>query len=187
MVDDIGFSDIGCYGGEVVTPNLDSLAADGLRFTQFYNCSKCETTRSTLLSGKYYPVKNTQLENCITIPEGLKSAGDKTMMTGKWHVGGTPNGRGFEKYFGHLSGACNFFLQVMTRFASTRKCSKFPKPVFIPPTQTRTTQFDFLTKPKKNRPTNRSFHTSPTTSRTTRSKLPRRGVEVPRQVQNRLG
>ena len=110
MVDDMGFSDIGCYGGEVITPNLDSLAANGLRFTQFYNCAKCETTRSTLLSGKYYPeVQNTQLKNCITIPEGLKSAGYKTMMTGKWHVKGTPNGRGFEKYFGHLSGACNFF------------------------------------------------------------------------------
>ena len=110
MVDDMGFSDIGCYGGEVITPNLDSLAASGLRFTQFYNCAKCETTRATMLSGKYYPeVGKTKMTNCITIAEGLKSAGYRTLMTGKWHINGTPNGRGFEKFFGHLSGACNFF------------------------------------------------------------------------------
>ncbi|MFT5130272.1 MAG: arylsulfatase A-like enzyme, partial [Rhodothermales bacterium] len=51
MVDDMGYSDIGCYGGEVETPNLDSLAAGGLRFTQFYNCAKCAQTRATLLTG----------------------------------------------------------------------------------------------------------------------------------------
>lgn len=111
MVDDMGFSDIGCYGGEVKTPNLDSLASSGLRFTQFYNCAKCETTRTTLLSGKYYPeVNKTKLENCITIAEGLKSAGYTTLMTGKWHLESTPNQRGFDQFFGHLSGACNFFL-----------------------------------------------------------------------------
>ena len=110
MVDDMGFSDLGCYGGEIETPNLDSLAKDGLRFTQFYNCAKCETTRATLLSGKYYPeVGNTALKNCITIAEGMKSAGYKTIMTGKWHVQSTPNERGFDQYFGHLSGATNFF------------------------------------------------------------------------------
>ena len=110
MVDDMGFSDIGCYGGDVNTPNLDSLASSGLRFTQFYNCAKCETTRTTLLSGKYYPeVNKTELDNCITIAEGLKGAGYKTMMTGKWHLKSTPTERGFDQYFGHLSGACNFF------------------------------------------------------------------------------
>lgn len=110
MVDDMGFSDLGCYGGEVMTPNLDQLAASGIRFTQFYNCAKCETTRTTLLSGKYYPeVNKTNLDNCITIAEGLKSAGYSTLMTGKWHLKGTPNQRGFDQYFGHLSGACNFF------------------------------------------------------------------------------
>jgi len=110
MVDDMGFSDLGCYGGEVETPNLDSLATRGLRFTQFYNCAKCETTRATLLSGKYYPeVGNTRMNNCITIAEGMKAAGYKTIMTGKWHVQSTPNERGFDNYFGHLSGATNFF------------------------------------------------------------------------------
>ncbi len=110
MVDDLGFSDIGCYGSEIKTPNLDSLAANGLRFTQFYNCAKCETTRSTLMSGQYYPeVNNTKLERCITLAEGMKLAGYTTLMTGKWHVTSDPVSRGFDRYFGHLSGACNFF------------------------------------------------------------------------------
>ena len=54
LVDDMGWSDPGCYGGEIETPNLDRLAAEGLRFSQFYNCAKCETTRATLLSGRYH-------------------------------------------------------------------------------------------------------------------------------------
>ncbi len=111
MVDDMGFSDLGCYGGEIQTPNLDALAHNGIRFTQFYNCAKCETTRATLLSGQYYPeVDNTQLNNCITIAEGMKAAGYQTIMTGKWHVKGSPLDFGFDRYFGHLSGATNFFV-----------------------------------------------------------------------------
>ncbi|MEL7496231.1 MAG: arylsulfatase [Planctomycetota bacterium] len=110
MVDDMGFSDIGCYGGEVDTPNLDALARSGLRYTQFYNCAKCETTRATLLSGRYYPeVNNTEMSDCVTIAEALKLGGYRTLMTGKWHVKSTPIKRGFDRYFGHLSGACNFF------------------------------------------------------------------------------
>lgn len=110
MVDDMGFSDLGCYGGEIETPNLDRIASQGVRFTQFYNCAKCETTRATLLSGRYYPeVKRSKLENCVTIAEGLKLAGYSTMMTGKWHLEGSPMDRGWDQYFGHLSGATNFF------------------------------------------------------------------------------
>lgn len=110
MVDDLGFSDLGCYGSEIETPNLDSLANSGLRFTQFYNCAKCETTRATLLSGCYYPeVENQKLKNCITIAEGMRAAGYRTLMSGKWHLAGSPMDRGFEKYFGFLGGATNFF------------------------------------------------------------------------------
>ena len=110
MVDDLGFSDIGSYGSEIETPNLDRLAKNGIRMTQFYNCAKCETTRSTLLSGRYYAeVGNQKLANCITIAEGMKRAGYQTIMTGKWHLQKTPIERGFDKYFGHLSGATNFF------------------------------------------------------------------------------
>ena len=110
LVDDLGFSDIGCYGGEIETPNLDQLAAKGIRFTQFYNCAKCETTRATLLSGRYYPeVGNRKLVNCVTLGEAMKSAGYATIMTGKWHMEGDPISRGFDRFFGHLSGATNFF------------------------------------------------------------------------------
>jgi arylsulfatase len=110
MVDDMGFSDLGCYGGEIETPNLDALAVGGLRFSQFYNCAKCETTRATLMSGRYHPeVGIGKLANCVTIAEAMKSGGYTTLMTGKWHLSGNPVQRGFDRYFGHLSGACNFF------------------------------------------------------------------------------
>ena len=110
MVDDMGYSDLGCYGSEIQTPNLDRLASNGIRFTQFYNSAKCETTRATLLSGRYYSdVNNTSLANCITIAEGMKEAGYTTLMSGKWHLKGNPVERGFDRYFGHLSGSTNLF------------------------------------------------------------------------------
>ncbi len=130
MVDDMGFSDIGCFGGEVITPNLDRLASNGLRFTQFYNCAKCETTRSTLLSGRYYPeVNRAKLENCITIAEGMKLAGYTTLMSGKWHLDNTPEARGFDRYFGHHSGATNYFVGDDTFFLDGEK-STVPKDNF---------------------------------------------------------
>jgi len=110
MVDDMGFSDLGCYGSEIETPNLDALARRGLRFTQFYNCAKCETTRACMLTGLYHDeVGIAALRNCQTFGEALRSAGYFTMMTGKWHLSESPTARGFDRYFGHLSGSTNFF------------------------------------------------------------------------------
>mgnify|MGYP002624926825 CR=1 FL=1 len=110
MVDDLGFSDLGCYGGEIDTPNIDRLAREGMRFTQFYNTAKCETTRAALLSGLYHPeVKVGGLRNCLTLGEAMRLAGYTTLMTGKWHMSSTPIQRGFDRYFGHLSGSTNFF------------------------------------------------------------------------------
>lgn len=115
LCDDLGFSDLGCYGGEIPTPNLDQLAAEGLRFTQFYNCAVCVTTRSALLTGLYprqqrAPRLRTDM---ITLGEALRSAGYATSLTGKWHLGSTaprrPIDRGFDEYYGLLSGCCNFF------------------------------------------------------------------------------
>lgn len=96
MADDMGFSDAGCYGGEIHTPNLDKLAANGLRFTQFYNCARCCPTRASLMTGQY-PHKvglaqngRSLTKNGITIAEALKQTGYNTAMTGKWHLSFTP-------------------------------------------------------------------------------------------------
>jgi arylsulfatase len=110
LIDDVGFSDIGCYGSEIPTPNLDQLAAEGVRFTQFYNCARCSPTRASLMSGLYpHQAGMGWLDNkvepqsqgfhgklmprCVTIAEVLRDAGYFTAMTGKWHMGqqnGTP-------------------------------------------------------------------------------------------------
>ena len=114
MCDDMGFSDIGCYGGEIRTPNIDRLAAEGLRFTQFYNNAKCTTTRASLLTG-LYPRQDGKLlrQNMVTVAELLADAGYQTILSGKWHLGQRkprrPSDRGFQKYFGLLDGCCNFF------------------------------------------------------------------------------
>lgn len=110
VCDDMGFSDIGCFGGEIETPNLDRLAAGGLRMTDFHNNSKCSETRASLLTGLWHQQsKNLKKPGHVTLAEVLKNAGYSTMMSGKWHVASTPPKRGFEQYFGFLSGAINFF------------------------------------------------------------------------------
>ncbi len=104
LADDLGYSDIGCYGGEIKTPNLDYLAAQGLRFTQFYNTSRCCPTRAALLTGLYNHnagigemTTDTHIEgyrgaitkSTVTLAEVLKDAGYRTAMSGKWHVSNT--------------------------------------------------------------------------------------------------
>lgn len=110
MADDLGFSDLGCYGSEIETPNLDRLSQEGLRFNQFYNTAKCHSSRICLLTGLYmFQAGNQQMNRGVTIAEALAPAGYHTMMVGKWHLAGEPTDRGFDRYFGHLSGATNFF------------------------------------------------------------------------------
>lgn len=111
MVDDLGFSDLGCYGGEIETPNLDRLAGDGLRFSQFYNTAKCHSSRVSLLTGQYcLAAGDTSLAHGVTSAEVLQKSGYTTAMTGKWHLDREPTDFGFQKYFGHLSGACDYFV-----------------------------------------------------------------------------
>ena len=114
MADDMGWSDLGCYGGEIDTPNLDRLAAGGLRFRQFYNNAKCAPTRASLLTGLYSQQVGChngpeRMRNCATVAEVLGTAGYKNYMAGKWHAEELPTQRGFDRYFGLADGCCNFF------------------------------------------------------------------------------
>lgn len=134
LSDDMGFSDLGCYGGEIHTPNLDRLAANGIRFTQFYNNARCCPSRASVMTGLYpheagvghmtsdqvYDGYRGQLNRqCVTIPEALHPAGYRTYMCGKWHVcrNNKPDGdksdwpiqRGFEKFYGTITGAGSYY------------------------------------------------------------------------------
>ena len=109
MVDDLGYADFGCYGSEIDTPHIDTLAQEGIRFTQFYNTAKCHSSRICLLTGLYtYQAGNQALDRSVTFAEVLGEAGYATSMTGKWHLDDEPTDHGFEQYFGHLSGSTDF-------------------------------------------------------------------------------
>ena len=137
LADDMGYSDIGCYGGEIKTPALDSLAAGGLRFSQFYNTARCCPTRASLLTGLYphqagvgHMMNDRKVEGyrgqlnrkCMTMAEVLKTSGYSTYMSGKWHVtpylannltsppkDNWPLQRGFDRFYGTIHGAGSFF------------------------------------------------------------------------------
>jgi arylsulfatase A-like enzyme len=110
LTDDLAYSDLGCYGSEIDTPNLDRLANNGLRFSQFYNTAKCHSSRVSLLTGRWcIQAGDIKMDKAVTIPEVLAPAGYSTMMTGKWHLDKQPTDFGFQKFFGHLSGACNYY------------------------------------------------------------------------------
>ena len=129
LVDDMGFSDLGCYGSEIPTPNIDALAKNGVRFTQFYNTARCSPTRAALLTGLYphqagmghldsevHPgtrgTTGRLRDDCVTIAEVLREAGYLTCMTGKWHLGqqhGTPPWeQGFDRSLNSPSGGIYF-------------------------------------------------------------------------------
>lgn len=120
VADDLGFSDLGAYGGEIRTPHLDRLAREGLRYTQFYNNAVCVTTRVSLLTG-LYPRQGPNWggesgllkRNMATLGDMLRTAGYETVLTGKWHLGAEwpqrPIDRGFGEFYGVLSGGCNYF------------------------------------------------------------------------------
>ncbi|MEI7851066.1 MAG: arylsulfatase [Kiritimatiellales bacterium] len=108
LVDDMGYSDIGCYGSEIKTPNIDRLAANGMKFSQMYNTAKCYPTRTSLLTGVYYQrTDKSSFPNTATLGEVLRPAGYHTLWSGKHHANFNPVTRGFEHYYGMIGGAEN--------------------------------------------------------------------------------
>lgn len=161
LTDDMGFSDLGCYGGEISTPNLDALAAGGVRFTQFYNTARCCPTRASLLTGlhphqahmghmtgggpktdKETPAYAGDLSRSApTIAEALKPAGYRSYAVGKWHVSRStgsngsqhnwPLQRGFEKFYGMLGGAGSYY-DPSTLCRGNQLISAFADPEYQP-------------------------------------------------------
>src|SRR5688572_25008277 len=136
LADDLGYSDLGCYGSEIATPNIDGLARSGVRFTQFYNQMRCCPSRAALLTGRYphqvglgamidgyakwmrdaasRPSYQDHLSpESPTLAELLRGAGYRTMMCGKWHMGDRPAEwpvrRGFDRSFALIPGAMNYW------------------------------------------------------------------------------
>ncbi len=117
MTDDMGYSDLGCYGGEIETPNIDRLAAGGLRFTNFYSENMCWVSRAAMLTGVWHLTsfhRKGLNPRCVSIPELLKTSGYSTLMSGKWHLGwpdqkSSPTDRGFDGFYGIIDGASSFF------------------------------------------------------------------------------
>jgi arylsulfatase A-like enzyme len=150
LADDLGYSDLGCYGGEIKTPNLDALAAGGLRFTQFYNCTRCCPSRAALLTGLYphqagvgamtadqgRPGYRGALQpNCVTIAQVLRRAGYRTAAVGKWHVGDnvSPIARGFDDFYGWTKGYAvdSWEPGMMTRLPAGRSQHSYPPGEFF--------------------------------------------------------
>jgi arylsulfatase len=158
LSDDMGFSDIGCYGGEIHTPNLDALAAGGLRFTQFYNTARCCPTRASLLTGLYphqagvghmmddhgFDAYRGDLnKRCRTIAEVLKPAGYRSYAVGKWHITrftaadgpkhNWPMARGFDRFYGTIHGGGSYY-DPSSLVRDNTMISPYADPQYQPPT-----------------------------------------------------
>jgi arylsulfatase A-like enzyme len=157
VADDLGYADLGCYGGEIKTPNIDALAMQGIRFTHFHTSPLCAPTRSMILSGNdnhvagmgsMFPVEGTSREGkpgyehhltdrIVTVSQLLKESGYQTFMAGKWHLGFEDNyipyAKGFEKSFAMLNGAANqfdsnrIFFDEPTQYRENKEAAYFPE------------------------------------------------------------
>jgi arylsulfatase len=171
LADDLGFSDLGCYGGEIATPNLDALAKNGLRFRQFYNGTRCCPSRASLMTGLYphqagvgnmnnqtptpgyrgFPQPNT-----TTLAEVLKSAGYHTSMVGKWHLSAGPNtprptDRGFDEFYGMVGGFNSCFQEdpFYTRLPADRTKRNYAQDAFYSTDVFGDYSLDFLAEARK--------------------------------------
>jgi arylsulfatase A-like enzyme len=168
LADDLGYSDLACYGGEIRTPHLDALAAGGLRFTQFYNCTRCCPSRASLLTGLYphqagigdmtgdqgQPGYRGSLQpNCVTFAQVLKRAGYQTAMAGKWHVGDniSPIDRGFDNFYGWTRGygVNSWFPGMMIRLPQGRPQRDYKPGEFFATDALTDHALDFLTEMRK--------------------------------------
>ncbi len=136
LVDDMGWSDIGCYGGEIDTPNLDRLARGGIRFTQVHNTSKCFPSRACLLTGIYAQQcgmarRHEAIENAVTLAEALGLAGYRTYMTGKHHGSENPYYRGFNHFYGPVGGGGNHFNPGTQRPGEDKPAQKGPREYYL--------------------------------------------------------
>ncbi len=152
MVDDLGYSDLGCFGGEISTPNIDRLANGGLRLTQLYNSARCCPTRASLMTGLYphqagvgfmaadngMPgYRGFLTDRCVTTAQLLKKGGYKTYLSGKWHLRGhgnpdcTPTNRGFDEFFGPFRDYASFYREdIYHRLPEGRKKLPSDKPFY---------------------------------------------------------
>src|SRR5713101_3222549 len=134
LADDLGYSDLGCYGGEIATPNLDTLAKNGLRFTQFYNTARCWPSRAAILTGYYAQqvrrdtlpgiksgAQGTRPAWARLLPEMLKPLGYRTYHSGKWHIDGKPLQNGFDH---------SYSLDDHDRHFTPRRHTEDDKPLF---------------------------------------------------------
>ena len=162
LADDLGFSDLGCFGGEISTPNLDSLAANGVRLTQFYNTGRCCPSRASLLTGQYPHLvglghmttndlgqpgyRGIVSDQAQTIAQTLSPAGYRCFMSGKWHLGtADPTQHGFEEFYGTLVSAKRFFdPDHLVRFPKGRRAREYPEGQFYATDAVTDHALDFL-------------------------------------------
>lgn len=162
LADDLGFSDLGCFGGEIETPVLDSLAEGGIRLTQFYNTGRCCPSRAALLTGQYphrvglghmagkgidHPgYQGTVSPDAKTIAEMLAPAGYRSFISGKWHLGtDDPTRHGFEEFYGTIVSAKRFFdPDHLIRLPAGREARTYPEGEFYATDAVTDHALDFL-------------------------------------------
>ena len=185
LADDMGYSDIGCYGSEIKTPHLDKIASNGIKLRSFYNNARCCPTRASLLTGQFphtvgmgemvspetAPIQTGSYQGYLdpkypTIAETLKANGYNTYMTGKWHVGERaqhwPLTRGFEHYFGLISGASSYYEIIPQEIGKRHivlddKDYEIPKDSFYLTDAFTTYAIQYLNDQKKNHAANPFF------------------------------
>lgn len=109
VADDLGYSDLGCYGGEINTPALNKMASEGLQLSNMHNAAMCVVSRSSMLTGKWWPRTGAGIKSGNNIAQILKENGYRTGLIGKWHLDGHPNDKGFDFFFGFLNGFASYY------------------------------------------------------------------------------